>query len=198
LATCSVLLIAALLAACAAPAAAPTATPVPPTAAPVPPAAAPDPTTVVQAWFDAINDGDLGTAIALMTPDAAIPNWGPTRNVLDWWINIDSQNGAPECQPKGNRLVCTFTHDDGCIAAFGATGGLPVRFTFTLQDGKIQRADVEEMGDGWSNYGKWSGEELTWAQANRADELAKIDFDTLSIGGDIAVKLCQEYAETLK
>ena len=35
---------------------------------------------------------------------------------------------------------------------------------------------------------------MDWAQANRAEELAKIDFQTLKEGGATAVELCREYA----
>ncbi len=90
--------------------------------------------------------------------------------------------------------MCTYIHSDGCIAAFGATGGLPVKMTFTLQDGKIRQVLVETQGDEWASYGQWSDAELDWAQANRAEELAKIDFQTLKEGGATAVELCREYA----
>ena len=90
-------------------------------------------------------------------------------------------------------MVCTYIHSDGCIAAFGATGGLPVKMTFTLQDGKIRQVLVETQGDEWASYGQWSDAELDWAQANRAEELAKIDFQTLKEGGATAVELCREY-----
>ena len=91
-------------------------------------------------------------------------------------------------------MICTYIHSDGCIAAFGATGGLPVKMTFTLQDGKIRQVLVETQGDEWASYGQWSDAELDWAQANRAEELAKIDFQTLKEGGGVAVELCRTYA----
>lgn len=157
-----------------------------------------DSTAVVQAWIDAINNGDLDAALALMTPDAEIPGWGsaPARNVLDWWIDIKSRYGAPDCQEADDRLVCNYTmNDDGCITAFGNTAGLPLRYTFDMQDGKIQRVSGVETSDAdWSSYAKWSEEMEAWAKAIRAEEWAKIDLTTFSEGGEIIVKLCQEYA----
>jgi hypothetical protein len=114
--------------------------------------------------------------------------------VVDWWIDIESKNVVPSCQSESDRVVCTYIHSDGCIAAFGATGGLPVKMTFTLQDGKVRQVLVETQGDEWASYGQWSDAELGWAQANRAEELAKIDFQTLKEGGATAVELCREYA----
>jgi hypothetical protein len=157
-----------------------------------------DPTAVVAAWQNAINDGDLDAALALMTPSAEIVDWGSTRNTLDWWIDIATNDSTPNCQPQASGLVCTFKHGDDCIAAFGAPEGLPVRYSFTFQDDKIDRVVVQTVGDQWADYGEWSDKELAWAGANRAEELTKIDFDTLSQGGDSAIKLCREYAETLK
>jgi hypothetical protein len=198
---------AALLAACAAPAAAPTATPVPPTATPVPPTPIPDPTAVVQAWFAAINAGDLDAAMGLMTADAVIPGTGapnrPARNVVDWWIDMQSHFDAPDCQQADDRLVCDFMMTEhGCTVASGYTVGDSMRYTFDMQDGKIHRLDkvsIASVGNDVSSYYKWLEEEMAWANTHHAEELAGIDWDGFSTGGgDIVVKLCQEYAETLK
>ncbi len=210
----SIFVLVALLVACAGPAAAPTATPVPPTPTSIPPTPtslsptpepvndaatqtqAADPTATVKAWVGAINNGDLEAALALMTQDATFQGafTEPAPNVVDWWIDIGSKNVVPSCQSESDRVICTYIHSDGCIAAFGATGGLPVKMTFTLQDGKIRQVLVETQGDEWASYGQWSDAELSWAQANRAEELAKIDFQTLKEGGGVAVELCRTYA----
>lgn len=214
--TCSLSLfvLIALLVACAGPAAAPTATHVAPTPTSIPPTPTPlsptlepvngaaeqtqaaDPTVTVKAWIGAINNDDLEAALALMTQDATFQGafTEPAPNVVDWWIDIGSKHVVPVCQPKGDQVTCSYIHSDGCIAAFGATGGLPVKMTFTLQDGKIRQVLVETQGDEWASYGEWSDAELDWAQANRADELAKIDFHTLKEGGSVAVELCRTYA----
>ncbi len=210
----SLFVLVALLVACAGPAAAPTATPVPPTPTSIPPIPTPlsptrepvndaaeqtqgaDPTATVKAWVGAINNGDLEAALALMTQAATFRGafTEPAPNVVDWWIDIGSKNVVPNCQSENDQVICNYVHGDGCITAFGATGGLPVKMTFTLQDGKIRQVLVETQGDEWASYGQWSDVELEWAQANRAEELAKIDFQTLKEGGATAVELCREYA----
>jgi ketosteroid isomerase-like protein len=164
-----------------------------------------DPTAIVQIWLDAINDGDLDAAMALMTPDAVIPGTGapnrPARNVVDWWIDLKTRFGDLDCQQSGDKLVCNFIMtDDGCIAASGNTQGLPISYTVDMQDGKIHTLVLGPIGGAdWSRYGKWSQEEMAWVTAFHADEIAGIDWDSYSTGGgDIVVKLCQEYAETLK
>jgi hypothetical protein len=77
-----------------------------------------------------------------------------------------------------------------------------LRYTFDIQDGKIHRLDkvsIVPVGDDVSRYYKWLEEEMAWASVHHAEELAGIDWDSYSTGGgDIVVKLCQEYAETLK
>jgi ketosteroid isomerase-like protein len=166
-----------------------------------------DPTAVVQAWFAAINDSDLDAAMALMTPDAVIPGTGapnrPARNVVDWWIDMQSHFDAPDCQQADDRLVCDFMMTEhGCTVASGYTVGDSMRYTFDMQDGKIHRLDkvsIASVGNDVSSYYKWLEEEMAWANTHHAEELAGIDWDGFSTGGgDIVVKLCQEYAETLK
>ncbi len=201
LATCSVLLMAVLLAACAAPAAAPTAIPAPPTDTPVPPTAALDPAAVAQSWMNAINDGDLDAALALMAPGARISGvfTQPPPNVFKWWIDIKVRYSASECQLNGDQLTCEFIMtDDGCITASGNTHGLPLRYTFTMQDGEIQSVLVEIVGnDDWDSYGTWLAEEDAWERAFRAEDHAKIDYAN-GEGGEIAIKLCQDYADFLE
>ena len=69
----------------------PAATP-PPTPTPVPPTPAPDPAAPVQAWVDAINNGDAEAALALVSDDV---KWQGSfeatgkeqlRGVVDWMI----------------------------------------------------------------------------------------------------------------
>ncbi len=161
-----------------------------------------DPTAMVQPWFDAINAGDLDGALALMTPDAKISGvfTQPPPDVFKWWIDIKVRYSAPECQLNGDQLTCEFIMtDDGCITASGNTHGLPLRYNFTMQDGDIQRILVEIVGnDDWNSYGKWLAEEEGWEKAYRAAERANVDSINFSKGGDVAVKLCQDYADFLE
>jgi hypothetical protein len=89
--------------------------------------------------------------------------------------------------------------DEGCIAASGNTHGLPLQYTFTMQDGKIQRVLVETVGnDDWNSYGKWLAGEDAWERIYRTEERANIDYAGYSKGGDVALKLCQDYADFLE
>lgn len=197
---------AALLAGCAGPAAAPTpaATAVPPlTATPVPPeAAATDSVAVVQAWHDALNNGDLDAAIALMTEDATISGWRPpVRGVLDWWIDIKTHFDVQDCQQDGEQLACdVIMTDDGCITASGNTDGLQLRHIFSIRDGKIQAVSYGEVAntEDWDRYWKWGEGEGAWAEAFRAEESANSDRAVNSDAGAIAIKLCQDYADFLE
>ncbi len=114
LATCSVLLIAALLAACAAPAAAPAPlvdTPVPPADTPMPPAAESDPVAVVQTWVDAIYSGDVDAALDLFTDDGNYlihyTAYGKEsmRWVFNWLAGLETKWEILDCQPKDEVQV---------------------------------------------------------------------------------------------
>jgi ketosteroid isomerase-like protein len=161
-----------------------------------------DPAATIQSWLDGLNKRDLDATLALMTPDAKMTGvfTQPTRNVLKWWIDLNLNYSAPECQPNGDKLTCDFTMtDDGCIAASGNTHGLPLQYTFTMQDGKIQRVLVETVGnDDWNSYGKWLAGEDAWERIYRTEERANIDYAGYSKGGDVALKLCQDYADFLE
>jgi CubicO group peptidase (beta-lactamase class C family) len=205
LAMCSVLLIAALLAACAAPVAAPA----PPADTPVPPTAAPDPVAVVQAWVEAINNGDIDAALALMTDDIDFTVWeyrangkDPLRQwILDWWVGLDTKYLSMECQPQENQVSCNMNVVDGCIAAFGATEGLPTKVMFVVQpDGKISKVAGGLNGARWNDYfGKWSPLAQTWMRVNRTEELARINPDPdRKQAGELQIKLCRDYETATK
>jgi ketosteroid isomerase-like protein len=92
-----------------------------------------DPAATIQSWLDGLNKRDLDATLALMTPDAKMTGvfTQPTRNVLKWWIDLNINYSAPECQPNGDKLTCGFTMtDEGCIAASGNTHGLPLQHLY--------------------------------------------------------------------
>ena len=205
LATCSVLLIAALLAACAAPAAAPA----PPADTPAPPATESDPVEVVQAWVEAINNGDEDAALALMTDDIDFHVWEYRANgkellrrwILDWWVGLDTKYQIVTCESQDNQVSCDMNVVDGCIAAFGATEGLPTKMTLVVQeDGKISKVAGDLNGVRWNDYfGTWSPLAKSWMDANRAAELYQIDPDPdRKQAGALQIKLCRDYENAVK
>lgn len=209
LATCSVLLMVALLAACAAPAAAPTAWPSAPTDTPMPPAAESDPVAVVQAWVEALNSGDVDAVLAHMTDDISFAVWEYYANgkedlrrwILDWWVGLDTEYKSVACEPKENEVSCAMNVVDGCIAAFGATDGLPTKVTFVVQpDGKISKVTGRLDGAGWNDYfGSWSPPAQAWMRVNRAEELTQIDPNPdRRQAGALQIKLCRDYEAAVK
>jgi hypothetical protein len=157
-----------------------------------------DSVEVVKAWLDAINNGNLEAALALMTEHALFQGvfTDPPPNVLGWFIGGTFNYGAPDCKPSSDRLECTFVFHDGCSAAYGADD-LTAKMTFAFQDDKIRRVVVMEGDGDWAGYDAWLGKMFAWAGTNRAEELAQVEGYSQAAGA-MAVKLCQEYAKTLK
>jgi hypothetical protein len=204
LATCSVLLIAALLAACAAPAAAPTATPVPPTAAPVPPTAESYPVAVVQAWVEALNSGDMDAALELFAEDSryrmhyTANDKNELRWVFTWLTGLETEFEILDCQPQDNRADCSLTVSDGCIA-ISASPTLPIKSTFTVQDGKIKEVTGSGTGPEWSAYWNFVPVVQSWERVFRPGDYA---FYTKNEGtfdaAQVAIKLCRDYENVVK
>ncbi len=205
LATCSVLLIAALLAACAAPAAAPAPpvdTPEPPADTPEPPAAESDPVAVVQAWADAMYRGDVDAALDLFTDDGSYMIGGTAsrpqemRWLFDWYASLETKWEILDCQPKDASIACDLAVLDGCIAASGSKG-LPMKATFTLQDGKIKEAVGSGTGPEWNAYWDFTSTSGSWMRVFRPEEYARFQEGTVE-GGKLIIKLCREYKNAVK
>ena len=87
---------------------------------------------------------------------------------------------------------------DGCVTAFGAPDGLPGKMTFSsLEDGTLRNVSSILAGAVRKSYEEWSEAERVWASENRAEEFAQAEGYSQAAGANV-VKLCQEYAETLK
>ena len=160
----------------------PTSTPVPPSPTPVPPTPAPDLTAPVKAWVDTLNSGDVDAALALFTDDVKFSvfeyiasNKDGLRGIFDWLAGLETKYQITECQPKGDRVVCTMpgsrclhrglrrhrrpADDDGVF--------LPGGWQDLEGDGKL------EDGEWDTYYAKWITPATTWMQANRAEESRK-------------------------
>ena len=181
----------------------PAPTPVPPT--PVPPTAPPDPATPVKAWVDAINSGDVDAALALFTDDVQYNFFFQAigkeqlRSVFDWLVGINVKDAIRDCQqPQSDRVECTFTVVDDCMAAFGGTDGLAAKATYIFgDDGKIRQVGGMGEGAGWDSYQNWILSATNWMQINRSEEYDKADYDR-GRDGALQIKLCKEYAASLK
>ena len=201
LATCSVVLIAALLAACGAPASTPTATPVPPpTATPVPPEPVADSVAAARAWMEAITAGDVDAALTQVSADVKFRfadegGSGPTMmgGHLNWWAGIDTKYNIFDCQTDDDETFCNVNIVDGCIAVMGYPDGLPMQIKFVVeQDGKIGEISAPTVGPEWNDYWRQVSLGTAWMQAYRAEELAKRDWSREY--GPTQLKMCQDFA----
>ena len=167
------------------------------------PAAAADPLPIIKAYYAALNRGDVDATLALFTDDVKFrgeyyaTGKEMLRGVFDWLAGSEVKHGPPDCQLEADRVACTFTIADACVVASGATDGLPANSTYLIQpDGKIREAS-ESLGDtGWDDYNEWFHSFQNWAVLNRAEE-----WRGSSQSKEFApryVKLCREYAESLK
>jgi ketosteroid isomerase-like protein len=178
-------------------------TPVPPT--PVPPTPPPDPVATVKAWIDALNKGDVDAAVALLTDDVqrltGAVNWRSGKNevgtTLGWTVGWETKFQIEDCQQADDRVECTVSTVDACIAAFGAPAWLPAKMEFSLQDGKIRQFSQQNEGAEWAPIWLWWEKARAWAKANPAGGWAGFDELTRE-GGENAAKLCRGYAASLK
>ena len=207
LAMCSVLLMAALLAACAAPAAAPAPpadTPVPPVDTPVPPPAESDPVAVVQSWVEAINSGDVDAALDLFTEDSryrmhyTANNKDELRWVFTWLTGLETEFEILNCRPQDDKADCSLTVTDGCIA-ISASPTLPVKSTFTVQDGKIKEAAGSGTGPEWSAYWSFVPVVQSWERVFRPEDYAFLSKNEGTYdAAKVAIKLCRDYENVVK
>jgi ketosteroid isomerase-like protein len=162
-----------------------------------------DLSTVVQAYYAALNRGDVDATLALFTDDVKFrgeyyaTGKEALRGVFDWLVGTEVQHGPPDCQSQNDRAVCAFSIGDACIAASGATDGLPAQGEYLIQpDGKIREASESLGSAGWDDYNEWVHSFQNWAILNRAEEWR--GFGQSKEFAPTYVKLCKEYAESLK
>ena len=102
------------------------------------PAATGDQLKAVQAYHAAISSGDVDAALALLTDDAKLRGvyYGTGKEavlwIFDWLVGQETKYGPADCQIQDERVVCAVTISDACIAAYGATGGLPWKGVYVV------------------------------------------------------------------
>lgn len=153
------------------------------------------------ALVDAINNGDVDAALAVFTDN---PNFRlyddkavgreEVRALLDWMAGKEARLRIAGCEWVGTGIQCVLSVADGCMEAYGAAGGLPGKMTFySLEDGTLRQVlgfvEVTER----KAYEEWLEAEAAWASADRADEFAQAEGYSKG-AGEMAVKLCREYA----
>ncbi len=175
-----------------------------PVAAPEPPTPlAPEGMDVVRAWADAIYRGDVDAALSYFTDDGAYLLSYPARGKeeMRWEFNrlagLETKQENFDCQPLDDKLSCTYTFLDGCMAASGAKG-LPVKATFTFQDGKIKEAAAYTVpSPEWDSYWKFVSTVGSWESVFRREQSAKAAEGTKEAGA-IRIAICRDYANAVK
>lgn len=162
---------------------------------------------VAQALVAALNSGDTDAALALfieadsssfrvLNDEAQAAE--EMRAMFDWFASKETQFQITDCEWQGIGTQCAATVIDDCIVASGAADGLHGKMTFYSQeDGTLRKVNVVMDLADRKAYEAWLEAETAWASANRADELAQAEGYSHEAGA-LAVKLCREYAETLK
>jgi hypothetical protein len=172
-------------------------TPATPTAAPPTPAA--ELVAPVKAYVDALNAGDVDTALALFSEDV---KWGDhivnaygkeqLRTKLEWLMAMEVKQQITDCQPQADRVICHLSRIEACMPS-----AAPVKLVFIYQpDGTVKQANAGHDGPEWDAVVQWWDAGAAWAKANHADEWAKAQ-DRTKEGGLIDAKLCKEYAASL-
>jgi len=166
-------------------------------------AATSDQLKAVQSYYAALNSGDVDAALALFTDDVKFrgeyyaTGKEALHGVFDWLVGSEVKHGPPDCQLQNDRVECAFTIGDACVAASGATDGLSANGVYLIQpDGKIREASELLGGAGWDDYTEWNNALQGWAILNRAEEWR--GFGQSKEFAPTFVKLCKEYAESLK
>jgi len=161
----------------------------------------------VKAWADALNKGDVEAALAPMADNVwwkasyQFSEMGKEvlRGMFAYLVAMETKHQIKECRQQADRVTCTVSVADGCIAAFGALDGLPAELEFKFgSDGKISDSSMTAHDPRWKDRGNFMGAVTAWAAANRPEDWANALDDDWSIGGAASAKVCKEYAESQK
>jgi ketosteroid isomerase-like protein len=168
-----------------------------------PPTSAADLVASVEAWTDAINNGDVNAALALFTDDVRWDIWGnpatgkeASRPLQDWLVALEAKLQITDCQPQADRVTCDLIYVDGCGAPSGAPDGYPGKLVVVYQpDGKITQA-IMARGELLADVWEWWQDYNAWMQANHAADRL-VAGEPNGEGGALMLKRCREYAATL-
>ena len=157
---------------------------------------------MVHAWADAIYSGDVDEALSYFTDDGQYLLYYTAngkenmRWVFNWLAGLETKWEFLDCQPDGDSIACSMTVLDGCMAASGPEG-LPVKATFTFEDGKIKSVTGSGTGPEWDAYWAWGSLAQAWQSVFRPEESAKAVEGTLE-GGAVRIGICRDYAAAMK
>jgi hypothetical protein len=118
------------------------------------------PMSVINTWHEAMNAGDLDTALATLSDDAFIKLVPPPMEghdgifsgkeaIRSWWENLQSLNGEStlsDCQVDGEKVTCILRYSDDSLKDLGLDF-IDNEFTVIVQDGKIQTYTATMTGE---------------------------------------------------
>jgi hypothetical protein len=110
-----------------------------------------DPVSIIMAWLDAQNAGDVDAALAFLADDAFITLVPPPMEGHDgvfrgkeeiraWWENLSSLNGVgsvSNCQVEGDTITCLLNYTDDSLKALGLDS-IDNEFVVIVREDKIQ------------------------------------------------------------
>jgi len=113
-------------------------------------AQAADPLSIANAWNDALNAGDIDTALSYLADDAVLTFIPPTpgttgvltgkEQIRGWYEAIVAAHGfatLSDCKLDGETLTCTDTYTDDDFKAMGV-GSIVAEWVAVVREGKIQ------------------------------------------------------------
>jgi ketosteroid isomerase-like protein len=110
-----------------------------------------DPLSVVDAWFDALNAGDVDAALSYLADDAVVVMVPPgtpgddgiftgKEEVRGWYEGLVGAKGVAtlrDCQVEGESVTCIDTYTDDGLQAMGVDS-IEGELALIVRDGKIQ------------------------------------------------------------
>ena len=118
------------------------------------------PMPVINTWHDAMNAGDVDTALATLSDDAFIKLVPPPMEGHDgtfsgkeairgWWENLHTLNGEStlsDCQVDGETITCILRYTDDSLKDLGLDF-IDNEFAAVVQGGKIQTYTATMTGE---------------------------------------------------
>jgi hypothetical protein len=137
--------------------------------------------SLVQAYHDSWNRGDVDAHMALYADDAEceIVGYGSLvgqeqiRGYKEYYaaLNVDVQ--FSDCTVEGNTVTCQLSrHDD--VLRKAAAGPVSISAVFTVEGGLIQKHVGALLEESAPAYYQTSGAFIGWVKENRPEAMAKL------------------------
>jgi ketosteroid isomerase-like protein len=109
-----------------------------------------DPMSIVNAWLDALNAGDINAALSYLADDAVVTIVPPPHGmsgvftgkeeIRGWYEGVVAGNGSTtlsDCEVDGETVTCINTYTDDGLQAMGIDF-IEGEWVAIVRDGKIQ------------------------------------------------------------